>query len=1141
MSTTTITAANAPEELNIKLVAGEMKLYSSFIPVLAGGDYTVTVKQKLELSGHKSVDLETVKQFRITAPRYSLAPGDIYSSFPHPGHGEDAKVLPHVLLSDPHLPWARDLNLTPAARDHPWMGILSFAPPELQPGIPSILSKYQSNPNLSYVHPSPTMSYNLQLGHLWALRNDIALPLNSQEMDKQDMFRPLGEKSSDFVDAVFLPYEMFEKLFCEGDGPSRKISLRKFQYMSHVRMINSVGTIVASNGGPGNTQYGVVIGPRSGPVEADAFVTDLKQPVPMIAHLFSLEGIQSLSLDYAKSKGYVGLISLHSWVYESLPPNSDNYYKALKELGENIQPLRLSNENLKSITTQPELDGDQATWLKDRLEAGYSFIRFRPSTGEQTAGVFRGALTPKLSDVTTLPKTSNVGSDMQIIDCQTGVPDLTYHLAWELGRSLGSSDAVFSAAMLRLRTRINLDAQDRARGGTSQAHEEIFKNIQQEREGDRTFIQKENRDRKAHNTLRRWNKREILPLDPEEEETDLKADQDIIPEIQKATTRICQDIELPTGTGQVVTAEQFKLIAETSAAEKSTDKEPKPPNSSSWTVIVKWIVEKLMLLNIPNIYLYPEPLALPEEAFRTFHIDEVWMDAFLDGALSVANHRFFDEIDYIRNELKKNLNIELRKPVHQIPKWGFIIRSKVVLAFPDLRIQAPWIDKNEKRQEIARMQRLAPDTLLCLFDRQPGDGSFDPNHPIVIKEPPHQQKFSVGDNLNIKGLEITYRLLPTATTPNAQSEAKKKSGNTLIRWDRMASKGKAAPGVPYEPPAIYDWKTRCLNSAVFADTCFTFSKIILENELFNAPQPGSALTGIQLNDEPMTLNVSMPAVDAFTAKSEPGQRTLPTMDYEPLGDSALSGHKYATAVSLTEPFPRKSNFPFPRIRQVNPPPKLKFRVAAKEVIARPQTSQTAGAAIASQLEKAVFSLHEYGCNIPVGNAGATDLVFSISARKYVPSDIALKSLTVIIPGGKNRTDLLRVTRKDATKLTVLPSAQFIGKGSRWLAVSRECDALVEDFIPHLTTTQGTLSGPLPTTTLAVRVVPRGKVRPLAEMPELSFVLNGVELNDMASADVKIIFQEEYSVRIESGEQLQVLWKRTDTIHNCLKVEKQRGL
>ncbi|KAK6511890.1 hypothetical protein TWF481_000794 [Arthrobotrys musiformis] len=1137
MSTTTKASDSAADELKVKLEPGEMKLFSSFIPSLDGGDYKVAINHTLELRGHQPKPLSTEREFRITAPRYALAPGDVYSSFPHPGYGEEAKVLPHVLLTDPHLPWARPVADGDKFKGHPWIGILSFAIEELQSKIADVLSTYSS---LKDLKPSQTQAYSLKLKDLWSLNNQVVLPLDPKLMQQSDDNRPSGEKGTDIVEAVFLTYKLFEQLFCEIDGATKKpiISLKKFQYMSHVRMVNAAGTVSASTEGPGNVRYGVVVGPRSGPVRLTETITDLSKPIPIVAHLFSLERLLSLDVDLIKSKGYVGLISLHSWVYDCLPSKEENYAAALAMLGKSVQPLRLSTKDINGIVGKMVPEGAEedvnCKWLRQRLDAGYSFISFRPSTGERTAGIFRGALVPQLSNISTLPKTSNVGSDLQIIDCVSGVPDLTYHLAWELGRGLGSSDSVFSAAMLRLRTRINNEAQDRARGGSSQDRKNILDRLRRKPDGKTNLVRdtNANQGRRGQNTLRRWNKRKVCLLDPEDEETDLKPDDEIVTEIKQVTANICQNIKLPgSAVGGGGTASG-------GGANTATDLDAQ--NSSSWAVIMQWIIDKLMLLNIPNVYLYPEPLALPEEAFRTFHIDEIWTNAFLDGALSVANHRFYTQIDYIRDQLKANINVELAKGKYQIPKWGFIIRSKVVLAFPDLRIQVPWPKAvKDPGEEVARMQRLAPDTLLCLFDRQPGDGFWSDKgqNEITIKEPPHQQKFSVGDYLGKNEIGFKYRFLPTATAPDSQKTAALRStGKAQVYY---YPEGKAKTDGGYDAPNIYNWETRCVNSAVLAETAHRASKTVLAQDLFNAPEPSSALTGIQLNDAPMTLSVNLLAKPTAGLSNQRSPRELPTLNYESVSAEVAKGHQHATAASLTTPFPRRGNFPFPRIRQSNPSPELKLRAAAREVVVTPlQQAAVASANLqTTYLEKAVFPLHNFGCNIPVDNPAAIDLVFSISAQSNVDRSIALKSLTVILPAGKNRTDLLRVTRKNASNLTVLPSARSIGKGNRWLAGGRECDGLAKEFT-RITTQD---NAPAPTTTLAVRVVPRGKLCPLSDMPNLSFILSGVELNDMVSADVKIIFQEEYSVRVKGGEEMQLAWEKTETIVTYLKVEKQRGI
>ena len=101
------------------------------------------------------------------------------------------------------------------------------------------------------------------------------------------------------------------------------------------------------------------------------------------------------------------------------------------------------------------------------------------------------------------------------------------------------------------------------------------------------------------------------------------------------------------------------------------------------------ISEKLYLTDIPAHVLFPDPSFIPEESLRFFHIDDIWMDCLIDGALSVANHLERDD-DAIREEIKQAYNAYLSDAslpnLPQIPGYGFILRSAIIKVMPDIRI-----------------------------------------------------------------------------------------------------------------------------------------------------------------------------------------------------------------------------------------------------------------------------------------------------------------------------------------------------------------------------------------------------------------------------------------------------------------------
>lgn len=86
---------------------GQEKLYSFWAPSLpAGPAYRVGVEQTVEAPNEETIlELKGGQEFVVQAPRFALPTGSVYSVYPPPGYSDDHRILPHVVLSDPHLPW----------------------------------------------------------------------------------------------------------------------------------------------------------------------------------------------------------------------------------------------------------------------------------------------------------------------------------------------------------------------------------------------------------------------------------------------------------------------------------------------------------------------------------------------------------------------------------------------------------------------------------------------------------------------------------------------------------------------------------------------------------------------------------------------------------------------------------------------------------------------------------------------------------------------------------------------------------------------------------------------------------------------------------------------------------------------------
>jgi hypothetical protein len=121
-----------------------------------------------------------------------------------------------------------------------------------------------------------------------------------------------------------------------------------------------------------------------------------------------------------------------------------------------------------------------------------------------------------------------------------------------------------------------------------------------------------------------------------------------------------------------------------------------------------WIDGLRSLQGVPFKYLVPDERMLPKESLRFFIVDSQWIDALLDGALSVA--RMPTEHEQCCQDAERSL-LE-SSPSHTIT--GFLLRSAVVAGWPRLNVTAT--GDGNRSLEIDRQEKLSPSILFCLFN-----------------------------------------------------------------------------------------------------------------------------------------------------------------------------------------------------------------------------------------------------------------------------------------------------------------------------------------------------------------------------------------------------------------------------------------
>lgn len=164
---------------------------------------------------------------------------------------------------------------------------------------------------------------------------------------------------------------------------------------------------------------------------------------------------------------------------------------------------------------------------------------------------------------------------------------------------------------------------------------------------------------------------------------------------------------------------------------------------STETALQDWLGNLKLLHGVPFNYLVPNDAMLPPESIRFFFCDSVWLDALIEGALSLGRstqgelqrdckhaENFHRLAQQGRREKRKKLFGHLRNhmsadaiekldaapftPSEKVT--GFLLRSGVVKGWPGLEVQGFSDSAFSKPCQMLRMDHIGPDVLLCLFE-----------------------------------------------------------------------------------------------------------------------------------------------------------------------------------------------------------------------------------------------------------------------------------------------------------------------------------------------------------------------------------------------------------------------------------------
>jgi hypothetical protein len=439
--------------------------------------------------------------------------------------------------------------------------------------------------------------------------------------------------------------------------------------LAHIRQTDTVEGVDTTDQ---STSYAVVLGNR------------VPQPGTRArAYLVSLENLGPLlpSDDGTPSPGWHGattvrLLTYRWWTFtgtdgaatfesllegvNAIPPGQDGILSSLQLPFLGSRPDAGEVQAAMNAQAAGSITPGQATVLAHNAFAlGYAPLPHHLRHGGETVSWYRGPLTP-LQVTATVPTPISCPDAVNRYNPQTGMFDVSYGSAWQLGLLLALQNRSIALALYGWRSSLKINA-----------------------------------------AARRVQESCLAQLD---------------------------------GAFESVFAERSVRLAAT---------EPTPPEP-----ILSWLTGLSLLDGIPFNYLVPHEAMLPPESLRMFWLDEAWIDALLDGALSLGRVTSGDlALDTEHHEplvraararrrlhrpnpvlaaLRQTQGAELEPG----PITGFLVRSAAIAGWPNAASSA-WRDRErDDPLTLLRSVRLGQDVLLSLFD--------GPAQTFALHQPPGQ-------------------------------------------------------------------------------------------------------------------------------------------------------------------------------------------------------------------------------------------------------------------------------------------------------------------------------------------------------------------------------------------------------------------
>lgn len=420
----------------VTVKAGQIQFVEACHPPLVAGEYKVSMSQVIKESQDIAIPWNSdpyasEMTFSVDAPRFTLSPTDIHSVYPPSNQtGRFDNALPHVVFTRRTLPWERTLDgNTPKFKQPfpPWMALLLVQEDELL-----IRDKDGQTTNRRYeIKSLPVVGKD---SFLFPLPTENVLSPDLGQYGSEKWKKEQGRYEKESCLAIDLPADFFKEI-----APR----LEDLPYLAHVRQIDTGDKEVQAINDKG--WFSLIIGNRLPQADQEHRV-----------FLVSLEGHQErLQETWQPTPGQmVRLAVLGTWGFKC--EGSNDFKALLKKLTKDSLHLPFNSFKDDSTAALDIVNGAYAR--------GYTVFKHVLRQGEKTVSWYRGPLVPLNYDKPKqIEEPVKCADELLRYDPDTGLFDVTYAAAWQLGRLLALQNQGFALALNRTRRALRAEAQRQMR------------------------------------------------------------------------------------------------------------------------------------------------------------------------------------------------------------------------------------------------------------------------------------------------------------------------------------------------------------------------------------------------------------------------------------------------------------------------------------------------------------------------------------------------------------------------------------------------------------------------------------------------------------------------------------------------------